>query len=109
MDNCQLSIVNCFSRISDISFQKIRKRRMTGTNHSKTHRAVVPRIIDDPGGAAESISITAIIRSSAYRMRVFIVIIPLFHPLPHVPGHIAEPVRGGPFRITTNRGCGTFI
>ncbi len=39
---------------------------MTGTNHSKTHNEVdvEPRNVVEPGGAAQSISITVIIRPS---------------------------------------------
>ena len=47
-------------------YQRIRfsgRGRMTGTNHSKTNAEVpVPRIVDEPGGAAQSISFITIIR-----------------------------------------------
>ena len=52
------------SRLSED--QIFRKRKMTGTNHSKTHKAVEaePRIVDAPGGAAQSISFVVPIATS---------------------------------------------
>jgi len=86
-----------------ISESQIFRKKKTGTNHSKTHTAVAPADRNEdvePGGAAQSISFTDIIRHS-YLIPFFIFIIKVFHPLPYIAHHIIQPFRCHPIGITT--------